>query len=629
MDNQFALLKKRRFLPLFITQFLGAFNDNTYKNAVIILIAFQTISSIASANTLINLAGGLFILPFFLFSATFGQLADKYDKAKIIRIAKLLEILVAIVASLAFFLNSLFLLLTALFLLGTQATLFGPTKYSILPQHLKSFELVGGNGLIESATFIAILTGTIFGGLLITIPVYGKEIVSATIIIIAIIGWLASRKIPKAPSRAADIEVDWNIFTSTWRNLKYAKQNKEVFLAILGISWFWFYGAFMFYQTPNYTKIYLGGNAHVTTLLIAMFAIGIGVGALLCEKFSRKVIEISLVPLAAIGISALTVFLYHLQPHTATVTEQGIIAFIKTGHHLAITCCLFFLGVLSGLFTVPLYALIQDRSVKVQRSRIIATNNILNAVFMVLAALYAIVLLDLGLSIPELFLMLAGLNLLITIYIFSVSAEFIIRLIVFLIVNLMYRLKITGLENLNIEGPAIYTCNHVSFMDVLIISAASKRPIRFIMDYKLFQAPLLHNIAKLAKTIPVATVKEDPVMKANAFIEAAKALKRGEILGIFPEGSITRDGKIAIFRRGIEEILNSAPAPVIPMAIYGLWGSFFSRKYGKAMANLPRRFWSKVSLHVGKPIPAEEFSLERLQLEIEKLYQAGQKDIEK
>ena len=277
---------------------------------------------------MINLVGGLFILPFFLFSATFGQLADKYDKAKITRLAKLLEIVVTIVATLAFTLHSLTLLLIALFLLGVQATIFGPTKYSILPQHLKSYELVGGNGLIESATFIAILTGTIFGGLLITIPRYGDYIVSITIISIAVLGWLASRFIPKAPSRDPNIKVDWNIFTSTWRNLSYARKNKEVFLAILGISWFWFYGAFLFYQTPNYTKVYLGGDAHVTTLLIATFAIGIGAGSLLCEKLSRKVIEIGWVPIATLGISITTANLYHLQTHAALITGLGIPAFI-------------------------------------------------------------------------------------------------------------------------------------------------------------------------------------------------------------------------------------------------------------------------------------------------------------
>ena len=628
MKSQFTLLRKRRFLPLFITQFLGAFNDNVYKNAVIIIIAFSATSTASHSNTLINIAGALFILPFFLFSATFGQIADATEKARLVRFSKILEIIITIIATLAFFLHSIILLLTALFLLGTQATLFGPVKYSILPQHLKMDELVGGNGLIESATFIAILTGTIFGGILITIPDHGKLIVSVAIITIAILGYISSRFIPKAPSLSDRMNINWNLFTSTWQNIKYAKRNKEVFLAILGISWFWFYGAFMFYQTPNYTKIYLGGNAHVATLIIALFSVGIGVGSLLCEKMSHHIIEIGLVPIAAIILSVLTADLYHLQPVAAHLKDLNVFQFLHYSHHVGVVVDILFIGFASGLFTVPLYSLIQARSSKQRRSRIIAANNVFNAILMVLAAVFAITLLHYGLTIPQIFLILAALNAIVTIFIFSISGEFIIRFIVFVFVAVAYRLKRHGTENLNIEGPAILTCNHVSFVDVLMICSSSNRPIRFIMDYQLYKAPILGAISRLGHCIPIATEKEDPAMKARAFEEASNALRNGSLICIFPEGNITRDGEIAQFKRGIEILLDRQPVPVIPMALYGMWGSFFSRKYGKAMSHFPKRFWSRISLHIGKAIPAKAFTLDGLQNEIEHLYALGEKEIE-
>ncbi len=631
MRNQFALLKQRRFLPLFVTQFLGAFNDNVYKNAVIILIGFSTISSNHDTSILINVAGALFILPYLLFSAPFGQLADRIDKSRLLRLAKLLEIVITVLATIAFILHSYILLLIGLFLLGTQSTLFGPAKYSILPQHLKSYELIGGNALIETATFIAILTGSIFGGYLIATRPYGMTIVSITIILIALLGYSTSRFIPPAPSKDPTLKIDWNIFRSTWQNIQLARKNRAVILAIFGISWFWFYGAFMLYQVPNYTKIYLGGNAYVATTLLAIFSIGIGTGSLLCEIISRRVIELALVPIGAVMISVFTADLYFLQPTAATIHNLGVIQFLQSGRHIALMVNLFFIGVAAGFFTVPLYALVQDRSDPACRSRIIASVNIFNALFMIVAAFYASSLISLGVSIPQLMLLTAVLNACVTIYIFSVSLEYIIRLIVFFMVNVMYRLKVRGIDNLNIEGPVIYACNHVSFVDVLVMTAASRRPIRFLMDHQLFKVPFLHTISRIGGAIPICSEKENPAMKRLALHRANQALKAGEVVGIFPEGFITRDGTIGTMQRGgLETLLDKTPVPVVPMAVYGLWGSFFSRKHGgKAMTKItfPKRFWSKLCLEIGPAIAPEEFTIERLQHDIEALYKKAEDEV--
>ena len=621
MNNQFDLLKKRRFLPLFLTQFLGAFNDNVYKNALIILLTFQTASYTAmSVSTLINLAGGLFIIPFFLFSATFGQYADKMEKSRLIRITKLLEITITILAAIGFFSHNLFIMMLALFLLGVQATLFGPVKYSILPQQLKSVELVGGNGLIEMGTFVAILVGTILGGVLIVIPHVGVEIVSATVFCIAVAGYFCSRFIPNAPAADPSIKINWNIVTQTCKNIKFAHGNKTVFLAILAQSWFWFYGAFMLYQTPNYAKTVLGGNEHIVTLLLAMFSLGIGAGSMLCERISKRTIEIGLVPLSAIFISILTADLFYLEPVATHARNLGLGAFFAHGAHIGLCVELFLIGIFSGLYNVPLYALIQDRSDPAHLSRIISASNIINALFMVFAAVFAIVLLKVGMTIPELFLILALLNFVVTIYICSVVPEFLLRLVVLIFVRIMYRLKINGLENLPNHGPMIVACNHISFVDAIIINSVVKQPVRFLMDNSLFNLPLLGQFSRLGKAIPIASAKEVPGLKEKAFQTAALGLRNGDIIGIFPEGSITRDGKIQPLRRGLEDLLAIQEAIVIPMALHGMWGSFFSRKYGKAMSTWPKRFRSRLVINIGEPIKAGEFKIDQLEAEMNRLY---------
>ncbi len=612
--NQFQLLKQRRFGPFFGTQFLGAFNDNVFKNALIILITFQSAQWLGlNTETLVNLCAGIFILPFFLFSATAGQLADKFEKSRLIRYVKLLEIFIMCCAALGFYLNSIPFLILVLFLLGLQSTFFGPVKYSILPQHLRETELVGGNGMVEMGTFLAILIGTLFGGVLIALKPYGPVIVSVVTIVLAVLGWVTSRYIPKAPANESGLKVRLNPITQTWRNVNFAREKRTVFLSILGNSWFWFYGAVFLTQTPIYAKMFLGGSPQVVTLLLMTFSVGIGIGSLLCERLSGHKVEIGLVPFGAIGLSVFAIDLYFAHRGVHTSVSYTLMSFLATASNWHVLIDLALLGVFGGFYIVPLYAIIQIRSNPEHRSRIIAANNILNALFMVLAAIYAIVCLKLGLSIPQLFLLTGILNALVAIYIYSLMPEFLMRFIVWLWMSIFYRITTTGLEeHIPDRGAAVLVCNHISFVDALLIMASVRRPIRFVMDHHIFKIPLLRFIFRTAGAIPIAPAKADAELKETAFAEVARGLQQGDLICIFPEGAITRDGEMQHFRPGINRIIKETPVPVVPLALRGLWGSFFSRKYGKAMSRWPRKLFYHVGIVAGEPIAPEDVKLEQL-----------------
>jgi 1-acyl-sn-glycerol-3-phosphate acyltransferase len=615
-DSQFSLLKQRRFGPFFLTQFFGAFNDNVYKNALIILIAFQSAGQgLGESNTLINLSAGLFILPFFLFSATAGQLADKYEKSRFIRRVKVLEIAIMSLAVAAFQLGSIPLLIGVLFLLGTQSALFGPVKYGILPQHLREEELVGGNGLVETGTFLAILLGTLTGGVLIGVPGNGALLVSVTIIALACLGWLSSLGIPIAAAVAPDLRINWNPITETWRNINFARGNRTVFLSILGISWFWLLGATYLAQLPNFTRVSLGGNEQVVTLLLTLFSVGIGAGSLLCERLSGRRVELGLVPFGSIGLTVFGIDLFLAVPEDpVTGPLLGAAGFLHSPGNARVLFDVLLLGLFGGFYIVPLYALVQQRSAPSHRSRVIAANNIINALFMVASALMAIVILNAGLSIPQLFLVVAAMNAAVALYIYSLVPEFLMRFIVWLLIHTLYRIHKVGLEHIPDTGAAVLVCNHVSFVDALVIAGCIRRPVRFVMYHTTYNLPVLNFVFRTAGAIPIAPAREDPEMLARAYERISRYLEEGEVVCIFPEGGLTPDGVMRNFRPGIEKIIRRNPVPVVPMALRGLWGSFFSRKGGAAMkGKLPRPLLHKIALVLGPPVPPEAVSAAGLQ----------------
>ncbi|MBF0427711.1 MAG: MFS transporter [Magnetococcales bacterium] len=432
--GQSALLRSRRFLPLFITQFLGALNDNVVKNALVVLLTFHSASwTTFKPEVLANLAAGIFMLPFFLFSATAGQLADKYDKAKLARLVKLLEIAIVLVAGIGFTLHIIEILFGAIFMLGLHATLFGPIKYAILPQHLHDNELIGGNALIEAGTFVAILLGTLLGGLLAGFA-EASGIITLTGLVIAIGGYLASRAIPTAPPPDAALRINRNFVGETWRTLQLPRGNRAIFLSILGISWFWLYGALFLAQFPAYTRNVLGGGESAVTLLLATFTIGIGIGSLLCERLSAGRVELGLVPFGSIGLTLFGLDLAYASPSASELTTPlGAIALLMQPNIWRILADLVLLGTFGGFFIVPLYALVQQRSEASHRARIIASNNIYNALFMVAGALAAAGMLGNGLTIPALFATAALCNAAVALFIYGLLPEFLTRFIAWIV----------------------------------------------------------------------------------------------------------------------------------------------------------------------------------------------------
>jgi 1-acyl-sn-glycerol-3-phosphate acyltransferase len=604
--NQFDLLRERRFGPFFWTQFAGAANDNLFKNALVIFVAFgAAATSGLDANALVNLAGAVFIAPFVLFSATAGQLADKVEKSRLIRWVKLFEIAIMVVAIAGFWRRDLVLLFAALALMGVHSTLFGPVKYAILPQHLRPEELVGGNGLVEMGTFVAILLGTIAGGLIVAIDTHGPLLAGIAGLAVAVAGYLVSRAIPVTPAVDPGLAINWNPFTETAKNLREARGNRVVWLSMLGISWFWFYGATFLAQFAGFARDSLGGDETVVTFLLALFSVGIGVGSLLCERLSGRKVELGLVPFGSIGLSLFAIDLWFASRGLSASGLAGLGAFFSKPAHWRVSFDLVAIGMFGGFYIVPLYALIQDRSVPSHRSRIIAANNILNALFIVVSALIAIGLLRMGLGIADLFLVTGLMNAAVALYIFGLVPEFLMRFLAWLLIHTVYRVEKQGLENIPDEGPCVIVCNHVSYVDAVVISACVRRPIRFVIDHRIFATPVLGFIFRTMRAIPIAPAKEDAALKEKAFAEAARALRDGEIVGIFPEGRLTDTGEMGPFRPGIERIVKETPVPVIPLALRGLWGSFFSRStHGRAMRRL-RGMFSRIALVAGPPVPPE------------------------
>ena len=612
-SNQFSLLAQRRFAPFFVTQFLGALNDNILRNGLVILITFQGVRIAGmDAGKLANVAGALFILPFFLFSATAGQLADKYEKSRLMRGIKLLEIFLMVLAAFTFVSENYTMLLAVLFMMGCQSTLFGPVKYAYLPQQLATEELVGGNALVESGTYMAIIFGLIVGG--ITADLGNQYVLASCLVSVALFGYLASRQVPATRAVDPELVINWNAWTETWRIVGFAREKRSVFLSILGISWFWFFGSAMTIQLPAYTLDILNGNEAVTTGLLVAFAMGVGVGSLLCERMSGHRIELGLVPFGSIGLSVFAIDLYFAQPtmHVAAVNSIG--DFLVRPGSWRILMDLTLLGAFGGFYSVPLYALIQHRTDRQHLSRVIAANNIINALFMVAAAALAFGVLASGLTIPQFYLILALLNVIVAIYIFTLLPEFLMRFLVWILVSFLYRVRPSGLENIPVKGPAVLVCNHVSFVDALLVGGSIRRPIRFVMYYKIFQIPLLRFIFKTAKAIPIASAKENVDLLKNAFEQIDEELAAGHVVCIFPEGGITRDGEIQRFRSGIERIIERRPVPVIPIALCGIWGSWFSRQSGGGLRKIPGRLWAKVTVRIGEAVAGKDVTAEGMEL---------------
>jgi len=602
------LLLDGRFSPFFFTQFLGALNDNYFKTALGILVVYSkhTVFGVAPEQ-FVALTSAVFMLPYFLFSATGGLLSDKLAKHRYVRVIKIAEILIMSLACIGFLTAQYELLLVVLFLMGTQSALFGPVKYAILPQLVSKKKLVGGNALVEMGTYLAILTGTIIGGLLI-MKDGGVEFVASTLVVLAVLGWLTSRRIGECPAQNPDLKLTLDPVMPTLRVLKLTASTRIIFLTILGITWFWCLGIALLSLFPSYTEGVLGADEMVATYFLALFSIGIATGSVLCERLSKHRLELGIVPIGAVGMSLFSADLWWIGIpwESSADVHIGLVEFLSRFAGWRITFDLFLLAVFGGIFIVPLYTILQQRTSPDNRSQVIAGNNIVNALFMVLISVGLIIAQGMGFNEPSLFLILSALNAITAFIVFWQLPEFLIRFVVWILSNVLYRVQVTGHEHLPNRGPCLIAANHVSFIDWFILAGAIRRPIHFVMDVDFAKLPLLNAFTRMEWVIPIASRKRDDLAYEQAMVSVRRKLREGRVVGIFPEGMLTSDGQLNTFKQGMEVILERDPVPVVPVALNGLWGSWFSRKDGAAMSKTPRRFWSRVHVTIGTPIAPED-----------------------
>lgn len=591
-----ALLGSRRFLPLFIVQFLGAFNDNVFRFALLTLISYKLASELDTQASVLNIiAAGIFILPFFLFSGTGGLLADKYQKHRLIRYIKLFEIMIMLLAAVAFINSELWLLLLCLGLTGLQSALFGPVKYGVLPSLLKDEELLAGNALFEAGTFLSILLGTIVGGLLI-LGEFGQWQISLVLIMCALIGWLASLLVPHVESYAPDISPGFNIFKDSLKVFRIGTKNPDIKRIILGISWFWFLGYVIHSQLPPLTAEILRANEKVSVLLLVMFTMGIGTGSLLCSRIMHDEVNARYVPFAALLMSLFTLDLFYatnmmLSQHSAHALYD-VKSFLQIGLSWRILADMFLLSASAGFYIVPLYTLLQKRAEDATRSRTIAANNIINAMFMVLASVLVLCVLKLGYQIPDLFWMLAILNIMVAFYIMKIIPRKSLRTIGRILLKILYRVEVKGLENFpKDKTPYVIVSNHVSFLDgPLLMCFLPTSPV-FAINTVVNEKWWAKIFTRFFEMFPI-----DP-SQPMAIKGLIKMLRVGRRVVIFPEGRISLTGRLMKMYEGAGKIADMGNAGIIPVRIEGAEYTPFSRM-DKAIRH---RLFPRITITICRP----------------------------
>jgi acyl-[acyl-carrier-protein]-phospholipid O-acyltransferase/long-chain-fatty-acid--[acyl-carrier-protein] ligase len=603
-QKQFSLFQTRRFLPLFLTQFLGAFNDNIFKNAMVVLIAWKLASAAGmNAQIMITVAAGIFILPFFVFSATAGLLADKYDKTRLIRHIKLAEIVIMSLGAIGFYSGSVYMLMTVLFLMGIQSTFFGPIKYGILPDQLQDDELMGGNALVSAGTFLAILAGTILGTEAV-LSDHGVTVISTVVIAVAALGWLASQFIPATRPAQPDLQVNFNFVTETWKILSHAAGQRDVFLCIMGISWFWLVGATFLAQLPIFTKDVLGATVQVLTLLLTTFSVGIAIGSLLCNRLLKGEVHATFVPLGALGISVFTIDLFFATSHplaSATGELMAVGTFLGTFAGWRVVIDLLLVAISGGIFIVPLYALVQQRSEDAHRARNIASNNVMNALFMVISALGTVFMLKMGFTIPQVFLTMAILNAAVAVYITKLLPGAMVKALIAWLLDICYRVEVIDLENYHKAGDRVLiVANHQSFLDAPLIAAYVPDKLTFAINTHIAEQRFIRFFLSLAETFSIDPTNPFSMRSLVAHV------KENRRLVIFPEGRITVTGSLMKVYEGPGMIADKADATILPVRIEGAQYTPFSRLKGNVRTRwFPKitvRFMPPVKLHIPEEI---------------------------
>ncbi len=615
------LIAHRSFRAFFIAQFGGALNDNIFRSAILILIAFEISENATQTALLNNLALILFLLPMILLSPIAGQLVERSDKSTMMRKNKIAEVVICTLATLAFAMHSSIFMLFVLFLLGAQSAMFGPNKYTFLSQILPHKQILAGNALIATGTFIAIGTGALIGGFFATLDNIWF-VAGPVMILTAAIGYRATLDFPSVDRGSPDLQLDTHLFRQTMKGVELARSDRSIWVAILGLSWFWAFSSAVLTQLPSYTRFVLGGDARIAAVLISIYILGLGLGAFLSTRTKDRHTESGLIPLALMGL-IVSGFILAIDPPAETQIQSLREIFDHWSGQQAGWGLLLF-GISSGLYLVPQYALIQQRTHLGSRARVVALTNLINALFMVLASVLGLLLLVvLHWSIKSYFLLYCLLSLAVLGRQFKEFGHEFWRLISFALSRAMYRIQMEGLDNIPASGPAVLVCNHLSYVDSIILFGTIRRRTRFIMEDIYYRIPVLNIAFKGARTIPISSPLKSRTTFLKAEQEAVKALQKGELVFIFPEGQLSPEGQMLPFKRGVMRILERQPVPVIPVAIHGLWGSFFSHG-GKtaALRGIPRLRLHRhqVSLCFGKAMESQDISLENLEEEVAILY---------
>ena len=594
-------LTNTRFRGMFWAQFFGALNDNVFKNALVILVLYKgwTIGNLAPEKFAV-IAGAIFITPFLLFSAWGGQLADGMDKSKLVKLLKSAEVVISLIALAGLLTHTAPLLLLALFGFASQSAFFGPVKYGILPQLLEPDELLGGNALVETGTSLAILMGTMLGGVLAS---HDARSVAVATLLIALAGRVFATAVPSAPAPGNPGKKSW--FKANSQALALTWRTVPMLLTVLGISWFWLFGSTCLTLIPLYSRNVLHGNENVTTLLLAAFSVGIGVGSQACEKLSNGRMELGWVPIGSIGMTAFALDFSLLRFPPAV--ERTAMELFQSPHTVRMLVDLTGIAVSGGLFIVPLYTFIQKRSADATRSRLLAGNSLWNSAFIILSTVIIFLCISHGIRLPEIFFGLALTNILIAFLAYRKLPEFTLRLFVVLICKVCYSLRVYGQERVPEEGACVIVANHVTLVDWLFLASGTDRPVRFVMYHAYYNLPMVHYIFRDGGAIPIGSGKTHPEILNQAFESIHQALQNEEMVIIFPEGKLTTDGEVDDFRRGVERILERDPVPVLPMALKGLWGTRWSRAEGRRLHWRPH-----IDMVVGQMIQPEEVSAEKL-----------------
>jgi 1-acyl-sn-glycerol-3-phosphate acyltransferase len=622
-----GLLVDRRFAPLFWSQVTVAFNDNLLKTGIIFLMTFgyRTFGHEVrvlgmNAGQLNPLAAALLIVPFILFSASAGQLADQMSRRSIIVATKLAELILMAVAAAGFAATGLgapavglTVLVLLLFLTGAQSAIYGPAKYSIVPELVDETRLVTANALLQMGSYLAILGGVITAGSLVALP-GGPFWLGGCILTVSLLGYVASRALPPTPAANPGQRVAWLSVAPSLSVVRKLMANPVLRRSVTGISWFWAFGACLLTVFPVWTRDALHGNEALATWFMALFSVGIGAGSLLCNRLSPQGLELGLVAVGGIG---LTVFPFLLWVFGAPVSElsaeTGVLSFLQTWQGVVVSGIVASIAASGGLFVVPLYALLQSRAADEERGQMLAANNLVSSVYILVSQAGLMALGFAGISERHVFLILALVNLVGVAWLYTIIPEFLYRFLAWIIGRLMYRLEVTGIEKIPREGACVIVCNHVTFVDWLIVGGACPRPTRFVMDKFMFQLPVVNRFVKRCKAIPIASRKVDPELLEKAWDRIAEELEAGNVVCIFPEGGLTRDGDPLEYRPGIEKIVERTPVPVVTLAMNGMWGSFFSRIDGAALkAPFRRGIRSRIWLTVHEVLAPDEVTIERV-----------------